>query len=69
MLSYRELDKLASERIEHRKLCPVCGHSMLLGRKDKKICTNCGNYVFKDNATEFNYRMKERILKSKRESN
>lgn len=69
MLSYKELDQIYSNRTENRKLCPSCGHSILLGRKDKKICTHCGCYVFKDQATEFNYRLKEKMIKAKRESN
>ena len=66
MLSYKEIKTLDSERTDSRKLCPNCGHSMLLGRKDKKPCSHCGWYVFKDKATEFQYRMKEKILKEKK---
>ncbi len=69
MLSFKDIEKLSSERAEARKLCPNCGHSILLGRKDRKICSHCGNYVFKDEITEFHYRMREKILKKKRESN
>ena len=66
MLSYKELNKLSSTRTECRKLCPNCGHSMLLGRKDKKICDHCGMYVFKDEITEFHYRLREKMLKEKK---
>lgn len=66
MLSYKDIEVLDSERQNQRKLCPNCGHSILLGRKDKRICTHCGHYVFKDAATEFQYRMREKILKEKR---
>ena len=66
MLSFKDIEKLSSERVCAKILCPNCGHSMLLGRKDKKICTHCGHYVFKDAATEFQYRMREKILKEKK---
>ena len=65
MLSYKEICKLSNERSESRILCPNCGHSMLLGRKDKKICSHCGSYVFKDELTEFHYRLREKMLKEK----
>jgi len=41
--------------------CSNCGHTMLIGRKEKKICTWCGRYVFKDKKKEFEYRIKELI--------
>lgn len=67
MLTLKEIDKLNSDRTENRILCPNCGHSMLLGRKDKKICSNCGIYVFKDKTAEFHYRMREQMLKEKKQ--
>ena len=37
-----------------------CGHSVdVLGKK--KICTHCGNYVFKNKEEEFKYRLEEKI--------
>ena len=38
--------------------CKHCGHSMLIGRKEKIICNWCGHYVFKDDKKEFMYRMR-----------
>lgn len=66
MLGYREMEKLDTERVMCRKLCPNCGHSILLGRKDSKICSHCGMYVFKDKISEFHYRIRESIFKYKR---
>lgn len=68
MLSFKDIERLSSERAEARKLCPNCGHSILLGRKDKRICNYCGHYVFKDEITEFHYRMREKIFKEKKEN-
>lgn len=38
-----------------------CGHTVFLGRKDKIVCSWCGNYVFKDKKEEFRYRMEQMI--------
>lgn len=34
-----------------------CGHSILTN-KDKKICSWCGNYVYKDKKLEFEEKLK-----------
>ena len=34
-----------------------CGHTTLLINKDKKICTHCGRYIFKNKKDEFIYRL------------
>lgn len=37
-----------------------CGHSVLIpARNDKKICTWCGEYVFRNKQDEFKYRLGE----------
>ena len=42
-----------------RRYCS-CGHTINIPNKmDKIICSHCGNYVFKDKKTEFEYRLKE----------
>lgn len=56
--------KLMKERTKYRVYCK-CGHSMVfypIENKDKKICSWCGNYVYKDNKTEFINRL-NRLLK------
>lgn len=58
--------KLIKEFNEDRKyieiICKRCGwkNHMYLG--DKKICINCGYYIFKDDKAEFKYKLKE-VLK------
>lgn len=37
--------------------CKRCDHSINLGKLDKKICEFCGEYVFKDDKTEFLYKL------------
>lgn len=65
MLNYNEMLKLQNVRIKNRILCPNCGHSVLFDKKDKVICRWCNHYVFKDKKTEFEYRLKESIMKNK----
>lgn len=40
-----------------------CGHSVEV-YQDKRICTHCGKYVFKNKEDEFKYRLNERINKT-----
>ena len=35
---------------------------------DKKVCDWCGNLVFKDKKAEYNHRMKQLLIKSKKEN-
>lgn len=66
MLSFKEIAILSGEQTQNRKLCKVCGHSRLLGKQDKIICNHCGNYIFKDNAAEFSFRLKQNMIKQKK---
>lgn len=66
MLNYKEITILSGEQTRNKKRCKVCGHPQLLGKQDKVICKKCGNYIFKDDETEFKYRMKEQTIKQKK---
>ena len=68
MLSYKEIEILSGEQTKNRKKCRYCGHTRLLGFQDKVICDHCGRYIFKDDKTEFDYRMKERMLKTRKDN-
>ena len=62
----KELQKLLEEMTKARVKCS-CGHSVVIPpKKDKYICSWCGNYVFKDKQTEFRYKFKENLMKEKR---
>lgn len=63
MLSNREIIKLASLASKERKVCR-CGHRQLLGTQDRVICKHCGNYIYKDDRTEFEYKLLERRKKN-----
>jgi ribosomal protein S27AE len=66
MLTLKEVKKLSSIQTQNRKLCKNCGHSKLLGKQERVICGHCGHWIFKDDETEFKYRMKEQRLKEKK---
>lgn len=68
MLTLKEIKKLSSVQTESRKLCKNCGHSKLLGKQKKVICKNCGHWIFKDDETEFKYRMQEQRIKERKEN-
>jgi len=41
-----------------------CGHRVIIPKHvDKRLCSWCKNYVFRDKKVEFEYRMKERLKK------
>ena len=66
MLTLKEIRIADEERAKHRIYCKNCGHSQLLGKQEKVPCSHCRNYIFKDDAAEFKYRMKEKMIKVKK---
>lgn len=42
-------------------ICKKCGWKNHLYWGDKRICRNCGYYIFKDDKSEFIYRLKEKL--------
>lgn len=63
MLNFKQIEILSRKQTDSRKLCKICGHSALLGNRDKIICNHCGHYIFKDDATEFSYRLNQSRLR------
>ena len=62
----KELTLLLNDMTKARTKCS-CGHSVIIpSRKDRTICSWCGNYVFRNKQDEFRYRFKENLLKEKR---
>lgn len=65
-LSLKELVNLYEEKQKFRHICK-CGHSVYIANKRGITeCNNCHNLVFKDKKTEFEYRMKQNLIKEKR---
>lgn len=50
---------------KNTKYCS-CGHTVEFWHSENKVlCNWCGNYVFRTEKDEFNYRMKEQLIKGK----
>lgn len=61
-LTFKELKIFATKIGELKVQCKKCGHKEIFTKGfDRKICTYCGNYIYKDEQTEFKYKMKSVI--------
>ena len=61
-----DFEKLWNAKKRVLKRCPYCQCTVAFFKfknEDKKLCKNCNRYVFKNDKTEFEYRLKEKILK------
>lgn len=45
--------------VQDKKQCKMCGHKQLVGTRDRVVCAYCGHYIYKDQKTEFKYKLKE----------
>lgn len=61
MSSFQEQQKLDSFIKNNLNVKCKCGHSVDLIGINQKICSHCGNYVFKNKEEEFKYRLKENM--------
>ena len=58
-----ELDTIRFRRYTAESIkCKNCGHSMIF-ESDRKLCTYCGHWVYKNDKVEFEYNLKK-ILKN-----
>lgn len=59
---YKSLREIAKDydRLQDYMVKCKCSHTILFtGNKDRLCCSYCGNYVYKNKATEIKYKMKE----------
>lgn len=57
-LSFDDIQKLHDEKTANRIICKNCGHTMNISNsRDKRICSHCGKYVFREEKDEFKYRL------------
>lgn len=63
-MTIKEDTKLATEQSKYKKYCEFCGHtiSFYAFEKNKKLCSWCGNYNYKNQLVKF----KELLIKKKR---
>ncbi len=65
-LSRKEEQRLWEEKDKNKTTCK-CGHvNIIMNKNGYHLCSWCKNYVFKDKQTEFEYRLKENLIKEKR---
>lgn len=61
ILTIEEYNRMTEEYNKVKYKCK-CGTKVIIPVYiDKQICRNCGNYVFKNKAEEFKYRVKEKM--------
>lgn len=61
ILTKREFDIMTDQLAKVKHTCS-CGHKEVISStEDKKLCSWCGHYVFKDKKSEFKYRVKEKM--------
>ena len=61
VLTVKEYERMTDELDKVKYRCK-CGRRVVIPkRENKKLCTWCGNYVFRDKRDEFEYRLKEKI--------
>lgn len=68
-LNNEEIELINEEYLKHTRKCK-CGHSVaILNETGVAECSWCRNLVFKDKKTEFEYRMKQNLIRERRKNN
>lgn len=66
-LTIEEIDRKIQDIQVCKRYCKHCGHSLIIiARRDYVECSYCHNFVFRDEKSEFMYRMKQNLIKEKR---
>lgn len=57
--------KILNEQAKYKKYCEYCGHtiSFYFFEKDRKCCSHCGKYNYKNDFIKFKYKLKEKGLR------
>ena len=64
---YFEQEKKFFDKIcKHRIKCK-CSHTVILINCDRIICSHCGNWIYKNQETEFRYKLAEKMKDKKDE--
>ena len=65
-LTKKEEERLWQEKTKYKVKCK-CGHvTTIINPKGYQLCTWCHNFVFLKPQIEFEYRMKENLIKERR---
>lgn len=60
LATFVEDSKMLNIKLENSKLCKYCGHRITFYafEKNKKICSHCGRFNYKNDLIEFKEKMK-----------
>lgn len=64
MKMFKNEIKRAKDIAKYRIKCK-CSHVVIMTNLDRKICTHCGNWIYKNKQIEFKYKMQEHLKKEK----
>ena len=63
-LSFKEIKIYTSKVGELKVQCKKCGHKEIFPYNiDRKLCTYCGNYIYKNEQAEFKYKIRSVMKK------
>ena len=64
-MKIKEEVKLRNEQRKFEKYCEFCGHTMTFYafEKDRKVCSHCGRFNYKNKRVEFEYKLKNVVSK------
>ena len=63
--NFRTIEKRSNAYRDVSVYCKNCGHTVVVISVDRVLCSHCGYWVYKDDKTEFRYKMMENIRKGK----
>lgn len=66
-LTFEDIEKIASAKTDATIKCE-CGHSIVMSKADRTICSWCGKWVYRTKEIEFKYKLRETINKKKRDN-
>lgn len=57
--------KIFKEQANHKKYCEFCGHTLTFYafEKDRKCCSFCGNFNYRNEFIKFKYRLSTKGVK------
>ena len=64
-MSYKEDTKKFKDMANFRVKCK-CGHTTIMSRAERTACSWCGNWIYRNAQIEFHYKLKEKLIREKR---
>lgn len=63
--SEKQMDNLLNVMRDITYICK-CGKRVLISKQDRALCSECGHWVYKTPELEFKYKLKENLIKERR---